>query len=513
MCCERVGEHDGRDLLRFTVTDTGIGLSDEQQTNLFERFTQADGSTTRQYGGTGLGLSIGKQLVELMGGDIGVESTSGEGSTFWFTLALVNAEAQSPPRETGDLGDQKVLVVDDNATNRQLLDDMLGNWQVAHGLAADGPAALEILREATALAKPYSVALVDMRMPDMDGARLAALIREDSSFAGLRLVALTSQGRRGDANKMHQAGFAGYLNKPLHQSELYNALLPVAGVAGVGAEERLTTRNGTRERPQFQARVLVVEDNATNQLVAKGMLEKFGIRVDLAGDGGEALSALEQLPYDLVFMDCQMPVMDGYQATGGIRDSQSKVRNRAIPVIAMTANAMQGDRDRCIEAGMDDYIAKPVDPTKLCQALERWLPANPERPGEGDAAGGNGCSAPQSGLKSNGAQPVFDYAGMRERLMGDEELMRTVAEAFLGDVPEQVEQLGAQAAAGDVEQVRAQAHRIKGAAANVGGMALTEIAGELENAGKVGDMGAIRQGLPELEQRFAQLKAAMEERL
>ena len=383
---ERQSERDNRGLLRFTVTDTGIGLSDEQQTNLFDRFTQADGSTTRQYGGTGLGLSISRQLVEMMGGEIGVESTPGGGSTFWFTLDLASSKAQSPPRKTGDLRDQKILVVDDHATNRQLLDEVLGAWGVAHGLAASGPTALEALRKAAAAAKPYSIALIDMQMPGMDGARLAALIQEDTSLAGTRLVLLTSQGQRGDAKKLYGTGFAGYLSKPLNQSELYIALQQVAGMTGTGDEERLVTRHTAREWPQFQARVLVVEDNATNQLVAKGMLAKFGVHADVAADGREALSALEKLTYDLVFMDCQMPVMDGYQATVQIRDPQSKVTDHAIPIIAMTANAMQGDRDLCIEAGMDDYLAKPVDPAKLRGALERWLPARKNRPGAGDAA-------------------------------------------------------------------------------------------------------------------------------
>jgi signal transduction histidine kinase/CheY-like chemotaxis protein/HPt (histidine-containing phosphotransfer) domain-containing protein len=517
-----IAEEGDRTLLRFRVSDTGIGLSVEQQEHLFERFTQADGSTTRQYGGTGLGLSISKQLVELMGGEIGVESSLGEGSTFFFTLDLANAEVQTPPRKTSDLRSEKVLVVDDNATNRQLLDEVLTVWQVEHDLAASGPAALQALHDAAGLDMPYTIALLDMQMPGMDGAQLGASIHSDKKLAATRTVLLTSQGRRGDAKQMHEAGFFGYLSKPINQSELYNALLQVAGITG--DDERLITRYTAREIQQFNARVLVVEDNVTNQAVAQGMLEKFGVHIDLVANGQEAITALEQLPYDLVFMDCQMPVMDGYDATRRIRDPQSSVKDHNIPVIAMTANAMQGDRDKCIEAGMDDHIAKPVDPRKLRRALEQWLPVccqqtNPEGD-EGKSDESRSAENPEVSINHDSApspqhsdEPVFDYTDMRSRLADDDTLVRTVAEAFLGDMPDQIEQLKVLVAADNKAQSTAQLHKIRGAAANVGGMALSALALTMEQAGKAADLEAVRERLPELENRFVQLKAAMKERL
>lgn len=369
----KVQEHTQlRTKLLIEVTDTGIGLSAEQQSKLFERFSQADGSTTRKYGGTGLGLSISKQLVKLMGGEIGVNSQEDKGSTFWFTLDLANAVSEVPINRISNLHNEKVLVVDDNFTNRTLLDHLLTNWQVEHDLAENGEEALKILSAATANGHPYSIAILDMQMPEMDGFELGKRIKNDGVLANIHLVMLTSQGQRGDALKFKAAGFDGYLNKPVEQSLLYNTLLKVAGMTTV--EQPLITSYNARELPQFKARVLVVEDNAINQKVAQGLLKKFGIVADLAANGEEALNSLVSLPFDLVFMDCQMPVMDGYEATRRIREPQSEVLNRAIPIIAMTANTMLGDREICIDAGMNDFISKPVDPNKLQQALHRWLP-------------------------------------------------------------------------------------------------------------------------------------------
>jgi CheY-like chemotaxis protein/HPt (histidine-containing phosphotransfer) domain-containing protein len=514
---QRVSERDGHSLLRFTVSDTGIGLRDEQQRTLFDRFTQADGSTTRRYGGTGLGLSISKQLVEMMGGEIGVDKVPGEGSTFWFTLLLANTEAQSAPRGTGHPGSQRVLVVDDNATCRQMLDEVLGAWGVAHELAASGEQALAVLRHAAVAGRPWDTVLIDMQMPGMDGARLAALIQADPQLAGTRMVLLTAQGRRGDAKKMQEAGFAASLNKPLQQSELYNTLLQVAGVVDAGAEEWRVARHTVRADSQFQARALVVEDNVINQLVAKGMLSKVGVHAESVGNGLEALDALEQFSYDLVFMDCQMPMMDGYEATKRIRDRNSAVKNHAIPIIAITANAMQGGREQCIEAGMDDYLAKPLDSAKLYRVLEKWLPNQPAQREREAVVGGDDRAAPASAPAAriadevrSSTEPVFDHAGTLARMMGDEELVREVIEDFLVDAHVQIERFKAQVASGDVERACAQAHQLKGTAANVGGMALRALAAEMELAGKAGSMESIRRRLPELDQRFAQLKSKME---
>jgi len=505
-----------RSLLRFAVTDTGIGLSADQQATLFDRFTQADSSTTRQFGGTGLGLAICKQLVELMGGEVGVESTLGKGSTFWFTLDLANAEPHTLLPQTKDLHAQKILVVDDNATNRQMLDEVLNVWQVEHALAADGEEALQLLREATAHGVPFSIALLDLQMPGMDGKQLGILIKQEQQLVNTRLVLLAPQGRRGDAKKMQELGFVGYLSKPIIQSELYNTLLQVADITG--HPEQLITRHTPHKLPLYKARVLVVEDNITNQMVARGMLTKFGIHIEVANNGEEAINTLTQAPFDLVFMDCQMPVMDGFQATRQIRDPLSPVKDHAIPVVAMTANAMQGDRETCLEAGMDDYIAKPVDPSKLHKALAQWLPNHCHQSSAEEATAEPTLPIDQPAADNIDAatlpaELVFDHAAMSQRLMEDEALIRVVAETFLTDLPIQLEALKAALIAGDVTKAAAQAHKIKGASANVGGVAVSSLAQTMEKSGKVGDLETIRQELPRLEQQIKRLEGAMGETL
>ncbi|WP_166425459.1 response regulator [Paraglaciecola sp. 20A4] len=362
---------ESRSKVLIEVTDTGVGLNAEDQARLFERFSQADGSTTRKHGGTGLGLAISKQLVELMGGEIGIRSVEGEGSTFWFTLDLENAEPVETEREEADLSGQKILVVDDNLTNRTLLGHLLTNWQVEHTLVGRARDALESLSTAVAQNQPYSIAIIDMQMPGMDGAHLGAMIKATPELASTHLMMLTSQGQRGDGKKFKDAGFSAYLNKPIDQSILQNSLMQVAGLTS--DDGPLLTVYSTRKKPQYKVRVLIVEDNVINQIVAQSLLEQFGIRADVAANGEEALVALKSLPYDLVFMDCQMPVMDGFEASRCIRDPQSKVLNKDIPIVAMTANTMQGDRAKCLAAGMNDFISKPVETVKLQQTLELWL--------------------------------------------------------------------------------------------------------------------------------------------
>ncbi len=494
-------------LLRIEITDTGIGLNAEQQVRLFERFSQADGSTTRRYGGTGLGLAISKQLVKLMGGEIGVNSTPGKGSTFWFTLDLQHTVKKPAIPSKVDLSEQKILVVDDNETNRNLLGQLLAKWQIEHAMVESAMAALELLRAAVADGDGFSMALLDMQMPVMDGLQLGNSIKNDSLLSDTQLIMLSSQGHRGDAEKFKQAGFAAYLGKPIEQSILYNTLLMVGGV--IADDSQLAQRRTTRQLPRFSARVLVVEDNVTNQTVAKGMLEKFAVDIDLVGNGEEALTALEQRGYDLVFMDCQMPVMDGYEASRLIRSPKTSVSNHDVPIIAMTANAMQGDSEKCLDAGMDDYIAKPVDPRKLQQALSRWLPeqcrqsqSNKNIIDEKSPAKREQTSSPN--------QPVFDHAAFSKRMMDDDTLMRTVAEAFLGDMVLQISRLRETADTENMQQVSAQGHKIKGAAANVGGLALSEQALKIEQAENIETVG---QNLAELEQHFGILKTEMKRAL
>jgi signal transduction histidine kinase/DNA-binding response OmpR family regulator len=358
--------------LRFEIEDTGIGIAPEVQQRLFQPFTQADSSTTRKYGGTGLGLAISQRLVMLMGGEIGITSTLGQSSTFWFTVRLAKrpALAVSPPVTA--LHGVRVLCVDDNATNRTLLEGQLHAWGMVVDCVTDGPQALERLRAAQLQATPYAVAVLDYCMPGMDGMALAGLIKSDATIAEVRLVLLTSSGQRGDRKAAQQLGIAAYLTKPVRQSRLYDCLALVLGQDTAPAPQEVITQYRLAEvEAESRPRVLVVEDHIVNQRVAVRLLEKLGCRVDLATHGKEAVEMLQQFPYDLVFMDCQMPEMDGFTATRAIRQWQGNVQH--TPIIAMTANAMQEDREACFAAGMDDYVAKPIDTATLRAVLSRWL--------------------------------------------------------------------------------------------------------------------------------------------
>ena len=374
-----VKDTESQATIRFEVTDTGIGIPGNRLGTLFDAFTQADGSTTRRYGGTGLGLTISRKLAGLMGGAIGVESTIGKGSTFWFS-AVLGKQSQSGNAITpmADLTGAHILAVDDNATNRRWITVLLETWNCHFDAAPNAKTALEKLSRAAAAATPFDLAILDMRMPGMDGDELGEIIKEDPRLSDTHLVMLTSIGRRGDAKRLAEIGFAAYLTKPIKQSILHDCLAMVLGRECAPPEEpakpsAMVTRHSVTDAQRSKLRILLAEDNPTNQKVALKLLERLGYQADAVVDGQEAIRALETVPYDLVLMDCQMPVMDGYEATHTIRDAQSMVRNHRVPVIAMTANAMRGDREKCLAAGMDDYIAKPVDPEKLADVLERWL--------------------------------------------------------------------------------------------------------------------------------------------
>jgi len=373
--------------VRFSIEDSGIGIPQDKLASVFEKFTQADASTTRHFGGTGLGLSICRRLTELMGGKMGVTSAIGKGSVFWFTLPLPLDDSAPPePVPQAELSALRFLHVDDNSTNRFILREQLNHWRLRNSECPSGPEALESLRSACRDADPFHFAILDLEMPVLDGEQLASLIKSDPLLKDTLLIMLSSRGRRGDAKRMSDAGFAAYLTRPLRHSTLLDAICMVWTKSRNSAGPHpLVTRHSLAESasPAFVSipvgpgdtvpRILVVEDNAVNQIVASRILQRLRCQVDLAADGKKAVEMVTAAPYDLVFMDCQMPVMDGYEATAEIRRIESP-ENRHI-IVAMTANAMESDRQRCLQAGMDDFISKPVDKSEVVAALKRYVPA------------------------------------------------------------------------------------------------------------------------------------------
>jgi signal transduction histidine kinase/DNA-binding response OmpR family regulator len=483
--------------LRFSVTDTGIGISTDAKEALFKPFTQADMSTTRRFGGTGLGLSISKQLVDLMGGAIGVESQEGVGSTFWFTARFAPSTAVQQDEPLPLLAGHRILIVDDNSTNRRILAHQAEGWGMQTGLAADGEEALQALRAAVEGGTPYELAILDMHMPGMDGLELAAAINADPSLGGTSIVMLTSLGQRGHAAAARAAGVAGYLTKPVRQHHLRQCLAMVLakdldpGAAPLAFAEQtprsLVTRHTlTEARFHARPRVLLAEDNKVNQRVALKMLEQLGCQVDVAPDGERAVAALEASTYDVVIMDCQMPVMDGFEATRAIRARE--VDGHHTPIIAMTANAMASDRERCLEAGMDGYLTKPVRQDELTAAVSQWLPTRTEEVRTPAPTPG---ASHEPAHRAGGGPVLLDLDHLRSlREVGGpdaEAFIQQLVEAFESEAAEELEQIRSAVADADATGLVRAAHRLKGSALNLGCHAMADTAGELESLGRSGE--------------------------
>jgi len=509
------------------VIDTGIGVPDEAKERIFGAFTQADGSTTRRFGGTGLGLAIAKQLTGMMGGSIGLQSEPGKGSNFWFTARVGRqrlATRRAAPRR--NLQGLRVLIVDDNATNRELLHHQVASWGMKDGSVDSGAAALARMREAAGAGEPYDVVLFDMMMPSMNGLELARRIKSEGSIAGVRLILLTSVGLRGDAVEARRAKIDGYLSKPVRQSDLYNCL---ATVMGRPAEEYvLVTRHSLSEkRPSLQGRVLLAEDNPVNQEVILAMVESLGCSVEIAADGVEVLEKLAAGERDLVLMDCQMPRMDGYEATNEIRRREDAAGSgRRIPIVALTANAMEGDRERCLAAGMDDYVSKPLKRDTLRAVLEKWLGGGIE-----DSAGAPAAAAPTATAvaragTAGGPAGVQASTGVPENSVtidmktlesmrplqrqGQEDVVSRVLGLYLSTAPDMMKELLEAAEKGETVAVHRVAHSLKSSSAMVGALRLSEMCKRLEASARQATAGEGMETLREIEAEYGRVVAALE---
>jgi two-component system sensor histidine kinase/response regulator len=512
LCVEKKAETSTHITVRFAVTDTGIGISPEARRSLFQAFVQADGSTTRKYGGTGLGLAISKQIVEMMGGEIGVESEPDKGSTFWFIVKLekqsATAVAAHAPAPRTDLRDLRVLIVDDNATNRKILVHQTASWGMNPVEAESGAAALELLRASIQSSEPFDVALLDLMMPGMDGFELARAVKQDSQLSNVRLVLMPSFGSRGDGQAAREIGISAYLMKPVRQSQLFDCLATIMGEGKTAASNALSsshlvTRHSLEEN-KFAAdtRILIAEDNAVNQKVSRRQVENLGYRADVVENGVEALEALSKIPYDIVLMDCQMPQMDGYEATKEIRRREGT--NKHTVIIAMTANALEGESEKCLASGMDDYISKPVNVEELQRLLERWQPSAQNLENFADT----NQNSPVDSIS-----PPVDMEQLQDATSGDEDLMRELIELYLQQMSEGLEKLRSSAKAGAPDEIKRLAHTLVGGSAACGMAAVVPLLRELENTDYADLSFDALPVIIQLEEQFERIRAFLQESL
>ena len=447
--------------VRFEVQDSGIGIDEAGKAKLFKAFSQADASTTRKYGGTGLGLAIAKKLVELMQGSVGIDSVPGKGSTFWIEVVMQKGEAV-PLAEIPEVEGVRVLIVDDNATNREIVTHQTSSWRMRPVAVDGGKAAVGALRAAIAEKDPFVLALVDMQMPAMDGTELAAVIKKDPALSGLKLILLSSMSTTLGRDELIKQGFSGALTKPVRKSSLFDAISDVLSIrpsaggataAGRGRPALVKAAPVAKRSSWANLRILIAEDNVINQKVALLQLQKLGCKADTVANGREAVEAVSTMPYDLVLMDCQMPEMDGFEATKIIRARQKSGGRRTV-IVAMTANALEGDREKCLAAGMDDYVSKPVRIDNLAATIGRWTPT---------------------------VDPAA-LSGLRE--LSDETEITALVEDFIKDAEGRIATLQSAARAGDASAIEKQAHSLKGASGNLGAVEVQQLALKLETMGR-----------------------------
>ncbi|MBA4159766.1 MAG: response regulator, partial [Gemmatimonadetes bacterium] len=495
--------------LHVAIRDTGIGIPPEKQAIIFDAFSQADSSMSRRFGGSGLGLAISMELVARMGGRMWVESEPGTGSIFHFTACFTRQkrEPRRLPPGADELRDLPVLVVDDNATNRRILHEMLVSWGMRPVLADSGPSALAELESAVAAGRPFALVLLDGMMPGMDGYTLAERIHEQPHTADLPLMMLSSAGRTRDAVRGEGVGIARSLTKPVKQSVLLDAILDVleAGESEIDASRE---PDGEREHGGHALRILLAEDGVVNQKVAVSLLERRGHSVHVAGNGREALSALERESFDLVLMDVQMPEMDGFETTAAIR-AREREHGGHLPIIAMTAHAMKGDRERCLAAGMDDYLSKPIRADELYEKVERVSPPEVGDGGTGDAAA-HVDEPLATGAPTMTEQPM-DWEQALERIGGNEETLWDILEVFLAESPKMMQEIRAATDEGAHAELRRAAHTLKGSAALFVAEPTVRAAQRLESMGETENLEGVESAWTELEAETERLAAALRE--
>jgi signal transduction histidine kinase/DNA-binding response OmpR family regulator len=524
---ECLGVNHSTAMMRISIEDTGIGIPTEKLPQIFNQFAQGDASTSREYGGTGLGLAITNQLVGLMGGRIGVKSVVDTGSRFRVTLALeMDQETPGPPAsEWVDLTRVRTLVADDNAISQRVLFEQVSSLGLSGAIVSSGYEAAAALKKAYEEGDPFRIALVTQHTAMADGGTLVELIKSDPVVKETAFVLLTPAGQRGDAMRMADLGFAAYLSGPLRQSDFRDALSCVWTAYSRGERIGLVTRHTiaeTRDPHKTQpvireryihAKVLVAEDNPVNQEVAIEILKHLGCEVEIAGNGEDAVEMHAKGSFDVVFMDCQMPKMDGYTATRMIRKHEGADH---VPIIAMTAHALKGDRERCIEAGMDDYISKPVTPDTVMDAVLRWFrAAEPEETTEMDSAA-NASSTLETGSSQQAISPqqgepeIFSIKQVMDVTGGNVKIIKRITSVFLENVPSEIEELAKAISTENYEEARRMAHSIKGASATVGGMRMSVVAFGMEQAAHENDLSTAGRLLENLRSEFEHLRQLLE---
>ena len=478
--------------LRFSVRDTGIGIPEDKINLLFNKFIQVDASTTRNYGGTGLGLAISRELVEQMGGTIGVNSEVSKGSEFWFQITFdKHSEIKSKKKDCSRIEDVRVLVVDDNRSSRKLLARTLRLWGLDVEETEDGPSAVIALSEAYESQKPFTIALIDMDMPKMDGEYLARIIKSDSRNSDISLVVLSSTIPRSESWSVLKSYFETYVTKPVRTSDLCSKLYSVVHDGGQPSELQFENQDSDINKfKNIGAKILLVEDNVVNQQVALGMIKKLGINADVVSNGLEAIEAFRSPEYDLVLMDVQMPKMNGMEATKKIRKIETSTSSH-IPIIAMTAHAMKDDRKRCLEAGMDDYISKPIKIQSLIHTLDYWLIKKQDM----------AATDTHSSVKEKETELIFDSKLLMDNTMNDLELSRRVISIFLNNAPRQLSDLK-NSILDQPENIVEKAHTFKGATASVGGMSLSKYVAHIEAEARSGNVADLHETIPELDRRY-----------